>query len=333
MTARITLHSTAHDDTNEGRLADAISAALAPDYKVEKVRKRRATFSALRRSDALAIHSPLVFSISAILWAKLLRRPITAFVWDLYPVKINGRRYSKRMRRLIADFFESLALRFSDDVIVQSSDFLSSPILANAVVIPFWYEPTEPVADAIETTDVSRPLRFAFAGQINQTRGLCETVVSLDKMLNRRAVLHIYSRDPFVPPTGLRNLTVSHCGHLSKEQLAQSLAEDDIGLVSLHPGFEGPAFPSKSMDYLAAGLSIAYFGPPLAHYARLLEQTGCGISAGTNASPDFDRLRDLKGNFRDHAKSFFDQVRADPIRLKSHFASVLNTTKDTNPQT
>lgn len=327
MSARITLHSTAHADTNEGRLATAIAAALAPDYQVEKVSTRQATLSALRGSDALAVHSPLGFSFGAILLAKLLGRPVTAFVWDLYPVKICGRRYNRRVRRLIVDLIERLALRISDNLIVQTSDFLSSPILARALVIPFWYIPPHPVARATRKPDAAGPLRFAFAGQINQTRGLTETVVSLDAMLNGPAFLHIYSRDPFEPPAGLRNLTVSQCGHLSKEQLARSLADDDIGLVSLHPGFDGPGFPSKSLDYLAAGLPIAYFGPALPQYTRLLEETDCGISAGTTVSPNFYQLRDPQGNFQQRANAFFEQVRADPARLKSHFATVIERTK------
>ena len=323
MTILITLHSTANTDTNEGRLAASIANALAPDFQVQTVSQRYTIFSALRRSGALIVHSPLAFSIFAIFLAKLLRCPITAFVWDLYPVKINGRRYNRRVRRLIADFVERLALRLSDHLIVQTSDFLSSPVLARALVIPFWHVPPSSVARAKRNKDAADSLRFAFAGQINQTRGLTETVLSLDAMLNEEAILHIYSSDPFEPPACLRNLTIYHRGHLSTNQLARALDDDDIGLVSLHPGFDGPAFPSKSLDYLASGLPIAYFGPALTYYAKLLEQTRCGIAVRMHPSADFDHLSVSQSSFEHRVNSFFDQVRTDPVRLKSHFANVI----------
>ncbi|MBM1689167.1 glycosyltransferase [Sulfitobacter geojensis] len=311
-------------------MAKTIAASLVPEFQVQTDCRTFRTLARLLRSDLLIVHSPLGFSICAMLLAKLLGRPIIAFVWDLYPVRINGRRYDGRLRRKMADCIERFALWMSDHLIVQTEDFLSSPSLARAQVIPFWYvpsdlEPRKPVNFAGQ-----QHLQFAFAGQINETRGLSEALLFIDKILNKRAILNIYSRDPFEPPDNLKRVEVRHCGYVTKEILAGSLMQHDVGLISLHPGFEGPAFPSKSLDYLAAGLPVVYFGPPLAHFSLLLETTGCGVTASASTQLNFDVTMPSETSYHAASALFFGRVRADPSRLKSHFSDVLGVQIDTS---
>lgn len=329
MTARAVIHSKARDGTNEAKLAKTIATSLVPDLQVETCCLTPKTLAGIWRSDLLIVHSPLIFSFGAILVAKILCRPIVAFVWDLYPVMIYGRRYDKRIRRRIADAIERFAIWASDHLIVQSEDFTSSPSLARAKVIPFWYVPQKQQLMIPVAMDQRSRLQFAFAGQINETRGLSETITSLDNSLTRRAILNIYSSSRFNPPENLKHLEVRHCGYLPKKRLAAALCQNDIGLVSLHPGFDGPAFPSKSIDYLAAGLPIAYFGPPLPCFSALLEASHCGTTVNPGTRMDFDLVLNIHSRYASAAKMFFDRVRADPVQLKSHIALILGCRTDT----
>lgn len=323
MTRRVVIQSKAADGTNEANLATTIAAALAPEFDVKRIGHTPGALIDVMRSDLLIVHSSTRFSLVAIVLAKFLRRPITAVVWDLYPVTISGRRYDNRLGRKLADVLERLALWMADHLVVQTEDFRASPALARAQVIPFWYVPSDPATKESAGEDDDDLLEFAFAGQINRTRGLEETVVDLDQRLSEPASLHIYSRDPFDPPKDLKRLQVHHHGPLAKDDVVSALQRHDVGLISLNPGFDGPAFPSKSLDYLAAGLPIIYFGPALPHFSNSLTAAGCGVVATSLDKVNPALFKSPTSRYKEARNAFFNRVRADPDQLKRHCAEAL----------
>ncbi|MEZ5825694.1 MAG: glycosyltransferase family 4 protein [Geminicoccaceae bacterium] len=65
--------------------------------------------------------------------------------------------------------------------------------------------------------------------------------------------------------------------HQPREELAHSLSLPDMHLVSLDPGCEGLALPSKIYGIVAAGRPVLFFGDPDGPTAALVRELGIGI--------------------------------------------------------
>jgi hypothetical protein len=96
---------------------------------------------------------------------------------------------------------------------------------------------------------------------------------------------------------------VTHHGHLSRVDLQAALRRMHFGMISISPLLYQPGFPSKTFDYLAAGLPILYLGRPLPYFTKPLSDAGLCIAldgadgidlvAGyARLSKDFDRKRE-----------------------------------------
>jgi hypothetical protein len=94
--------------------------------------------------------------------------------------------------------------------------------------------------------------------------------------------LEIFSADP--APVDLRELegterrlTIAHHGFVEPAELAAKFADLHFGLVSIDAAFSLPAFPSKAMAYLAAGLPILYTGRRLPMLEGTLRDNAIGV--------------------------------------------------------
>lgn len=268
----------------------AVSLALRPFPKglFPKVRalvraEARDTFRVLR-NDVVVIHSALSLSLATVVVARLLRRPVVAFVWDLYPqsTRIAGNITHPWLLRLFA-WMESLGYRLATTIAVPSKDYV--PALAafsdKVVVRPLW--PTQRLAPAALPTTSQSILRLGFAGQINAIRGMESTIDMVVEALSGAAVeLHVFGRDALPARLADRvdgdpRLQVTEHGFLHPDALASELASLDLGWVCLDEGFDLPAFPSKTWTYLAAGLPILYTGPEMPGLEEWLATNGFGV--------------------------------------------------------
>ena len=253
------------------------------------------------KSRIVVSHSPLVYSFMIILFSKALQKRIVVFVWDHYPVTIDGTRFNPRLRRRFLDALENATLRMADLIIVPTMDFLCVPSLKEAIVLPMWYSLP---SYALMRTDVSQPLKLAFAGQINRTRGLNQALQHLDRILTTPIEVHIFSRDT-LPDQIFSNLQVFHYTSIEKSLLSQKLRECDFGLISLHPLLDGPGFPSKTYDYLQASLPVLYFGKPLPAFEELIVDCEIGQSITTLERFDPKEFLDKRENFFECRADFY----------------------------
>lgn len=253
-----------------------ISAVQAKQGDIRSIRDVVRFLGLIVCCRTLVVHSPLVLSFPAILLARLLGKRLVALIWDVYPVRIAGQRYDRRLRRHVSDMVENLALRLLHKVFVPSADFLRVPTLVQAEVLNFW-----PVLSVRQPNRRRRgneisELRVIFTGQINATRGLAESLEYLERIAALPIRLIIASGDPY--PKELENhCTVEYLGFLPSENLRRLFDECDFGLICLSSSFGGPGFPSKVMEYVSAGLPALYFGPPLPAYVKMLELSGVGV--------------------------------------------------------
>lgn len=85
-----------------------------------------------------------------------------------------------------------------------------------------------------------------------------------------------------VQAQGLTNLVFQD--YQPPELLGDSLAAADVHFVSLLPALEGLIVPSKIYGILAAGRPAVFVGDPDGDVARLIRQSGCGISVPVGQS-------------------------------------------------
>lgn len=328
---RVLLVVTRPESTVEARIMNNITEALATAGISHEIFRPRGIaniqFSGrLARCDIILVHTPLLLAFFYVLIARYWhRKPIVAVAWDSYPVTLGGARYDKRLRRRIFDRIENFAVALCDRILVPSVDFLDEAPFANARVVGLWHPINTPAMEAKfdDVADAAAPLQVLFAGQINETRGLTAAVARLDQVTNGRFYLKVASGNPL--PTELAgHPKVEHLGRLDRAILREVAAGCDCGLVSLALDFDGPGLPSKSFEYLEAGIPCLYYGKSLAHYLRVLEESGAGIDISTDTCNTLRRedvLR-LKRNVVAAAAAFTAAFELDPPAFIAQLAEV-----------
>lgn len=228
-------------------------------------------------AQVVIVHVFSVSSIFLLAMARLIGRKIIIFQWDIYPTTIAGRPFMTSMARRFAHLIEAKTLRLATVIVLPSEDFRSMSSARNPVIFPLWPQselPQDPVRVVPAPDDVTH---IAFAGQINELRGLRECIAHLRERSQGKIVLHIFSSDTFADELQQNDvLRLEHHGYVSRSELHDWLARMHFGLISLNPRLDQPGFPSKTFDYLAAGLPILYFGRPLPAFTGLLEGFGVG---------------------------------------------------------
>lgn len=267
------------------------------------------------RSDILIVHSSLSLSIAEIFFARLINRRILAFIWDFYP---DSSRIHGNIRNPILLWLyqksEKLAYGLCEQTFVPSEDYARYPALAgvrNIEIVPLW--PCDPLLAPIGRRLEKGAFSVVFAGQINALRGLPRSIERLARSRSAEVRIDVYS----VSPPSLEfsrltercpNLTLVHHGFVPPAELPERLRQSLFGLVSLDASFALPAFPSKILTYLAAGIPVIYDGPPMPALERTLRNTRVGITLADLVAMDDAALA-----------SFFDEF---PAARDAYIASI-----------
>lgn len=243
----------------------------------------RDNFSHLKHilwADIVLAHATSAPAIALLCAARLLRRKVIIFQWDIYPTTIAGvRRKNKLIHRLLYKA-EDICLALADRIVVPSDDFAEYSKAWKTVILPLW-PPTNASLHPFERRALGDgPVHIAFAGQINETRGLVECIAHFAIHSPTPIVLHLFSGNRLPPDFGgaaHSTIQIEEHGVLPREELQARLTQMHFGLVSLNPRMDQPGFPSKTFDYLQSGLPILYFGRLLPGYTSDIEKFGIGI--------------------------------------------------------
>lgn len=273
--------------------------------------------AAIKRSRVVVVPSPLVSILPIAIASHLAGAQVWAFVWDVYPVVIGGKRFDTRITRYIADIAENTALKLCNRVFVPSADFLKEPRLSHATVMKLWPRFAENVCVRGQNRVKTGILRFLFAGQLNTTRGIRDAFAQLSKKTACDFKLVIASHHA-LPDDIAKHPNVVALGSCSKSELKKHYATVDFGLVSLAQDFEGPGFPSKTLDYVAQGLPVIYFGPPLKSYLEILESSETGIDLKSVERIDQNLASHLHADFHKKRDRFMDLacINKDEVEQK-----------------
>jgi hypothetical protein len=226
-------------------------------------------------SDGIILHSYSALSMISIIIARLLRRKVIVVNWDVYPTTIAGRRRPGVLRKL-ADYLERLAIKLSTRIVIPSEDFRNFVVHPQITVVPLW-----PSAKPMATVERPKdgPIKIAFVGQIDVTRGLSQAVQAIGENSAHRLEFYIFSSDARLehnPTLEIENCSLTYYPHLPRDQVLDQIRHMHFGLISLHQDLDQPGYPSKTFDYLAANVPILYFGRPLEHFCNSLEAFNVG---------------------------------------------------------
>lgn len=284
-------------------------------------RERRAK---LRPAEVVVLHTSVIFNAWEIVTARLRGKRVAVIYWDSYPESFNAlERRKSRVGSLLFGAVERWLLRRCDVLLPPSEDYL--PHLhkllpgVEARVLRMWM--FTPVTGPIQPDRGDAPVEIGFAGAVNPIRGLDHAVRRISEAMAGPISFHTYGRTApklGLPATGAR-VTHVHHGFIPPDAIMERLAGHDFGLVSLHPGFPLPAFPSKTLSYVGAGLPILYVGPELPDYQALLAELGIGITLGPAGPADLaalaERLRDAMTEAQTRAleKLALDEAQLDKI--------------------
>lgn len=281
---------------------------------------------ALRGKKAILAESPAFLALPTLLVAKLSGKRLLVYIWDIYPASFGspkgpgGRLLHTLVRRL-----EHFSIALADQVLVSSSDYLEGVRklgAKNILIIPMW--PPD-IIYPVRVRSVGDVTRVAWAGQIHPIRGLTQAIRQLLSAFPGKVVLQIFSHDT-IPEDLVRlaetneRFSIENKGFKSADILIAELANCDFGLVSIDTGFALPAFPSKIVTYLAAGLPIIYIGPDTPVLRDLFSIKGIGIFVEDGVAIKRLEIESLYANFRAARDKFFnesDQAIATLRRLIS----------------
>ncbi|MBB1020059.1 glycosyltransferase family 4 protein [Dietzia sp. E1] len=238
----------------------------------------------VRGIDVLMVHSAVSLSLPEIILAKLMGKTVVSYIWDIYPestIAAGGLR--NPFTRLMYGVTEKIGIGLSDLVLVPSDDYLDS---LHSSRHKTWVHPLWPVSSArsVESRDSNAsPAKIVFAGQINSIRGIGPAIIRLACMYPAvQLQLDVFSKDRL--PDDLSagqalpgNLLVNHKGFRPQKELEVQLPEYDFGLVAISDEFPLPAFPSKALTYMMAGLPIIYSGPHQAALVSTIKSLDLGL--------------------------------------------------------
>jgi len=273
----------------------------------------------IKYCDIIIYHSPVFFHFTSFIFAKILGKKIVVLVWDTYPVTISGQRFSKGITRRLADFLELRLIRMAALRVVPSEDFLDNPGLQDAKAARFWARPKN-LKSPKRDRGTGETVRLAFAGQINETRGFEQCLAHLDQRSTIPVEVHVYSHDS-VDFIDTAKIKVIRRGIIPRLNLLEVLGEFDYGIVCLNKNFDNSGFPSKTFDYIAAGLPVIYYGKNLEHFISILKRSGIGIDITNMNEINFNDIGINRLNYQKNRDLFLkltsvnDTIISDIIDL------------------
>lgn len=255
--------------------------------------------------DLVFVMTPGLALWSLILWALARTRFSYAYVTDFFPIQhANIGLFPSPILKGLAWVFETLLLRRFDVLGTMSAlgvEFLRNRFVLRASqpieILHLWTEP-EAVKSGRQM-DKWRQLGFkagrkvaVFGGQLVNGRGI-EDILSAAELAAGQGLKIDFL---FVGSGPLSSLINDHArtvggnvrllAPLPRSDYLNLLASCDIGLVATTGEHEAPAFPSKTMDYLKAGLPIVASVDHASDYGDFAQDRGfaLAVDAGNPSS-------------------------------------------------
>lgn len=241
--------------------------------------------------------TPPIVMVAVLRVARVFRRfKIIYHCQDIHPegLAVNGNIRSQNLLKALQKI-DSANVRSSDAVITLSEDMRRTLAerpcdTTNVHIINNF------ILEDISVSQVSpREIgvtRFLFAGSLGRFQNLLFLTQVAVLLARRHGVRTTFMGDGpvrndmehIVNKAGMQRF-VTFTGHKSLEEAVAAMHGSDFGLVSLAPGVDRVAYPSKTVMYLAAGLPCIAFVDPSSSLGEMVreERLGTAVAPGSPA--------------------------------------------------
>lgn len=282
-----------------GRLADYLSFYVGATWKL---------LTLPRHDLVMALTTPPLIGLIALLVARLRRMSMIALVQDVYPdvaIELGVLRAGNLLTRLL-DRLNRTVLRRATGIIVLSrcmQDRIAAKIGTEAAmridVIHNWAdgEDIKPL-NALESgaNPFSRQYglqdKFVvlFSGNFGRVNEFSTVLEAARLLREHKEILFLFVGDGakaleiegFVRQHALENVLLMP--YQPREQLRYSLAAGDALLVTLREGLAGLSVPSKTYPILAAGRPLLFVGDMRSDVAQIVTEHECGAAFASGES-------------------------------------------------
>ena len=278
-----------------GTLVYRASKILLSDRRLARVLREKLDLS---QYDAVIAWMPALTlrgAIRAVVEAGVRRRIL--FIWDFFPF------HQREIGMIRSSLAFAVALRSERALVRQFSAIITTaaqndsylrahfPLAPHVQVLntPVWYKPrsTSPFVDRAATRARFRlPADRAiaiFGGQLTDGRGIEDLLAVARKSNDSRDGIDYL----FVGSGRLADRVAQAAKAQENLHLRSAIGlEDylvlahacDVGMIATVPGVTSFSYPSKTIDYLRAGLPVAIAVEPGSDYAKQLVAAGVGIA-------------------------------------------------------
>ena len=310
-----------------GRLTRDASKFILSGWHAARVAARHfdvSSFdSAIAWMPAMAI-APLVRQIER---ARIPRRLL--FIWDFFPDHYHeiGRIPGGLPLRIARVWEQRLLRRFTTIVctLPGNADYLRKTFQLGpkqrVLVTPVWGETSS--TKAADRATVRQRHRLppdepiaVFGGQLTEGRGFDQMLAAADAALAAGANLHfLFVGDgrlaPVIRERAVRQANVLYRPPLTRGDYLELLGACDVGMVATVPGVTSFSIPSKTIDYLRAGLPIVAAVEHGSDFVRILEDydVGAAVPFGESELFFFEALRlSRRGSVKQGAKRGLEEI-------------------------
>jgi glycosyltransferase involved in cell wall biosynthesis len=281
-----------------GRLADYLTFYVGAAWKL---------ITLPRHDVVMALTTPPLISLLALLACRLKGMKLAALVQDVYPdvgVALGTFKEGSPATRLL-DRLNRLVLSRAERVIVLG-ECMRERVAAKAGrgaaeridVIHNWADGAKvrPLAEGesnafAEEYGLSGRFVVQFSGNFGRVNDFDTPLAAARLLRGRGDILFLFVGDgakageikDYVRRHELGNVRL--LPYQPRERLLYSLAAGDVHLVTLAQGLAGLSVPSKTYGILAAGRPVLFVGDPRSDVARLVSEHGFGevVAAGDAA--------------------------------------------------
>lgn len=178
-----------------------------------------------------------------------------------------------------SDLVVTLSDDMKDTIASRPCEVDNVKVINNFILddIPLLQEPAKKADGA--------PYKLLFAGGLGRFQNLeALTQLAIELVKNDLAVVTFMGDGPVRPlmermvrDSGLQD-QIKFPGHRPLSDAIKAMQAADFGLVSLTPGVDKVAYPSKTIMYLAAGLPCLAFVSPSSSLGRMLKENDLGAA-------------------------------------------------------
>jgi glycosyltransferase involved in cell wall biosynthesis len=312
-----------------GKLVRHASKFVLTAHRAGRLARERFDLGAI---DAFVAWAPALTVAPLVGMARRARIPRRLlFIWDFFPDHYReiGRIPAGPVDWLARAWEQGLMDQFTVllPTLPQNADYLRRRFKVRpgqtVRVAPIWTDPA-PVPEADRAAvrrrhglPEDRPIAV-FGGQLIEGRGFDQMLAAAAVGRERGSPLQFL----FVGDGRLAPMIEAHALDLARENVLwrpamtrkaylQLLQACDVGMVATVPGVTSFSFPSKTLDYLRAGLPVIAAVEPGSDFAALLERYRVGGSAAFgDAQGFFDAAQTLAagGQIEAAARTCLDEV-------------------------